>query len=100
MSCTEYLRYPDGVRSGSTRPSFSRCRIFDSLMSASGNSALRSATAWPIVIRPTVACATSAGLLVAGEEDQPELADAHLVTVLQGSIVNPVAVDVGAVEAA
>src|SRR5690242_20092627 len=99
MSSTEYFRYPDGVRSGSTSPSDSRNRSFDSLMSSSGNSAERSASAWPMLLRAV--CRT--GLLArrrAGEEDQAELADPDLVPVLQQRVVDPVAVHVGAVEAA
>src|SRR4029079_3085804 len=37
---------------------------------------------------------------VAGEEDEAVLADLHLVAALQRHLVDPVAVDVGAVEAA
>src|SRR3954447_17344985 len=98
MSRVEYLRYPDGVRSGSTRPSASGERSLDSLMSSSGNSAVSSASACPMLLR--AAWRNSALRRGAGEEHQPELADPDLVTVLQQRVVDPVAVDVGPVEAA
>src|SRR4051794_4638423 len=97
MSLVEYLRYPDGVRSGSTRPSASRNRSLDSLMSSSGNSAVSSASACPMLLR--AACRNSFLRCGTGEEDQPELADADLVAVLQQGVVDAVTVDVGAVQA-
>src|SRR3954470_17747238 len=98
MSFVEYLRYPDGVRSGSTRPSASRKRSLDSLMSSSGNSAVSSASACPMLLR--AACRNSVLRGGTGEEDQPELADPDLVTVLEQCVVDAVTVHVGAVEAA
>src|SRR3954466_106447 len=98
MSFVEYLRYPDGVRSGSTRPSASRKRSLDSLMSSSGNSAVSSARACPMLLR--AAWRNSVLRRGAGEEHQPELADPDLVAVLQQRVVDPVAVHVGAVQAA
>src|SRR3954464_13764338 len=98
MSFVEYLRYPDGVRSGSTRPSASRKRSLDSLMSSSGKSAVSSASACPMLLR--AACRNSVLRGGAGEEDQPELADPDLITVLEQCVVDAVTVHVGAVEAA
>src|SRR4029079_18835385 len=95
-----------GVRSGSTSPSLSRNRIFDSLMSSSGNSVLSWASASPMLIRArdaaddlTAASSEVAGD-VAGEVDEPELADLDLVAVGQHGLADPVAGDVRAVEAA
>src|SRR3954447_1849749 len=98
MSLVEYLRYPDGVRSGSTRPSASRKRSLDSLMSSSGNSAVSSARACPMLLR--AAWRNSVLRRGAGEEHQPELADPDFVAVLQQRVVDAVTVHVGAVQAA
>src|SRR6188768_1652121 len=75
-------------------------------MSSSGNSVLSWASASPMLIRArdaaddlTSARSELAGN-VAGEVDEPELADLDLVAVGQHGLVDPVAVDVGAVEAA
>src|SRR5215216_2946292 len=67
-------------------------------MSSSGNSAVSSARACPMLLR--AAWRNSALRRGAGEEHQPELADPDLVAVLQQGVVAAIAVHVGAVEAA
>src|SRR3954465_10159715 len=109
------LRYPDGVRSGSTRPCSSRKRILEIV--TSGNSVRSVDSTSPMLIgevRP--ACRRSSrrwasatggsppgvGLAPgrARVEDHPVLADLHLVAVAQHDLVDPVALHIGAVEAA
>src|SRR3954470_3292177 len=73
-------------------------------MLTSGKSGWSRARTAPMVIRagagPAFTRRGSRRGACAGVEHQPELADLHLVAGLQGSFVDPLAVDVGAVERA
>src|SRR5690606_15724529 len=84
-------------------------------MVMSGNSGLSRPRTSPIVISDRAGCAFKAPPIVArprllpagpsavrgvGQEHQPELADLHLVAARQPRLVDALAVDVGAVEAA
>src|ERR1035437_3947637 len=96
----EKVRYPDSVRWGVRSPSASRKRILEMLMSGkSGASVARTA---PIVNgRRAAVGLTRSGLLGGtGIEHQPELADLHLVASLQSGLVDPLPVDVRAVQRA
>src|SRR6478609_3930419 len=108
MSSVENLRYPDGVRSGLTRPLSSRKRILG-IVTPGKSGRSRSRTS-PMLrrTRPEAAAfapsdsvmGSSSLVLVALEEHQAVLPDLDLVGVLEEDGVDPVAVDVGAVEAA
>ena len=130
MSAAENRRYPERDLAGSIRPSASRNRILDVLMSGnSGRSWARTSPMpnWPPVswalmrrprvrARPEAAGAThSPGHLgrggrgwrprvradvLTGQEQQPELADLHLVPADQLGLLDPLPVHVRAVEAA
>src|SRR5579884_563406 len=63
-----------------------------------GNSSRRSDSTSPMDRWPR--SATGSGLAYAGQEHQPELADLHLVTVAQPTLVDAFPVDVGAVQRA
>jgi hypothetical protein len=75
----------------------------------SGNSGVRRASTWPMLSSPVGAGARRptppSGVRLReihgrGEEVQPELADAHLVAVVERAAVDALAVDVGAVQRA
>src|SRR5687768_2361917 len=70
-----------------------------------GKSGRSSSRTWPMFIRPRVVpdsgrLANALDALVPGEEHEPVLADLYFVAVGQLHFLDPVAVDVGAVEAA
>src|ERR1035437_8848485 len=96
----EKVRYPDSVRWGVRSPSASRNRILEMLMSGkSGASVARTA---PIVNGPEAAAGLTRGGLLGGTgiKTQSELADLDLVTSLQYGLVDPLPVDVRAVQRA
>src|SRR4051794_302982 len=93
MSAALNLRYPDAVLAGVTSPSASRKRILEMVTSA--NSARRSCSTSPMLLPPTVRSGLTTGVV-----DQAVLADLHLVAVRQLQLVDPVAVHIGAVQAA
>src|SRR5260370_6141936 len=118
MSSGENRRYPDRDRAGSISPLASRKRILDVLMS--GNSG-RNCTStslipnWPradcslmLGLSRVVLCAPAARIgrgrsrvkVLAGQEQQPELADLDLVPPGQLRLLDALPVDVCAVEAA
>src|SRR5690242_14947916 len=70
------------------------CPMLNSSPPSADSSTVRSAA------RFSAATPTASALGVAGVEHQPVLADLDLVTVVQRDLVDPVAVDVGAVETA
>src|SRR5437763_7030897 len=108
----EQRRYPERDLAGSIRPSASRKRILDVLMS--GNSGRSWASTSPMPNWPTVSgivLGTSAAAVrgrsprvradvLTGQEQQPELADLHLVPAGQLGFLDPLPVHVRAVEAA
>src|SRR5690242_4288802 len=112
MSVVEKRRYPERDLAGSIRPSASRNRILDVLMS--GNSGRSWASTSPMPNWPAVSgivLGTSAAAVrgrrprvrtdvLAGQEQQPELADLHLVPAGQLGLLDPLPVYVRAVEAA
>src|SRR5208282_5810935 len=123
MSAAENRRYPERDRAGSISPSASRKRILDVLMS--GNSGRSWASTSPMPNWPRADCSlmmcppgTSCVVLgapaaavggrgprvrteiLAGQEQQPELANLHLVPAGQLGLLDPLPVHVGAVEAA
>src|SRR5688500_3094160 len=109
MSAAVNLRYPDAVRAGVTSPSASRKRILEIVTSA--NSVCRSRSTSPMLWLPTAFTSaptpsrqpespTAGSGLTTGVVDQAVLADLHLVAVRQLQLVDPVPVDVGAVQAA
>src|SRR3954451_4582100 len=106
MSSPENFRYPAGVRSGLTSPLSSRNRILGMVTPGKSGRSWSRTSPMMSLTRPEVAAAEPGSLfmdpsrvLVAAEEDEPVLADLHLVGVLQDHRVDTVAVDVGAVEA-
>src|SRR5882762_8352953 len=120
MSAAENRRYPERDLAGSISPSASRNRILDVLMS--GNSGWSWASTspmpnWPRPFGSLMPCFPLASCVVlgapapavggrrraeilAGQEQQPELADLHLVPADQLGLLDPLPVHVGAVEAA
>src|ERR1700761_3536280 len=126
MSAWANCRYPDGVRAGEIRPSGSRNRLWESVISGSSpRSAARpepmesaprpERSPWgrPAAVTESPSLRSSgsrelrsgplagrAGVARPGQEDQAELADLHLVAVGEHGGVHRLAVDVGAVEAA
>src|SRR5689334_8768310 len=112
MSVVEKRRYPERDLAGSIRPSASRNLILDVLMS--GNSGRSWASTSPMPNWPAVSgivLGTSAAAVrgrsprvradvLTRQEQQPELADLHLVPAGQLGLLDPLPVHVGAVEAA
>src|SRR4051794_33638538 len=107
MSAELNWRYPDAARAGLTSPSASRNRILEIV--TSGNSS-RSWSSTAPMLKPVRAGRPAAvmkkNLLElrararSGEEHQAELADLHFVATGEHGLVDRLAVDVGAVEAA
>src|SRR5690349_10925378 len=107
MSACVNLRYPDGVRSGSTSPCSSRNRIFEIVTSGkSGRSSARTAPMLSVdgsAPRRPAAAFTTGGSLPAARpaarvEHHAELADLDLVAVVEDDLVDAVTLHVGAVE--
>src|SRR5689334_4886886 len=112
VSVVEKRRYPERDLAGSIRPSASRNRILDVLMS--GNSGRSWASTSPMPNWPAVSgivLGTSAAAVrgrrprvradvLTGQEQEPELADLHLVPPGQLGLLDPLPVHVRAVEAA
>src|ERR1700730_12939155 len=123
MSAAENRRYPARVLAGSISPSASRKRILDVLMSANSGRSWASTSPmpnWPRPSGPLMRCLPPASCVVlgapaaavggrgprvraeilAGQEQQAELANLPLVPAGQLGLLDPLAVHVGAVEAA
>src|SRR5215472_8626787 len=119
ISDAENRRYPDRDLAGSISPSASRNRILDVLMS--GNSGWSWASTSPMPNWPRADCSLKRCLppascvvlgapaaavsgrggaeVLTGQEQQPELADLHLIPPDQLGLLDPLPVHVGAVEA-
>src|SRR5690242_9167644 len=112
MSVVEKRRYPERDLAGSIRPSASRNLILDVLMS--GNSGRSWASTSPMPNWPAVSgivlgtsatavrgrCPRVRADVLTGQEQEPELADLHLVPAGQLGLLDPLPVHVRAVEAA